>query len=327
MPAADSPRPPAPEGTEPEPVASGPEDQPGAQYRYHRELFPALHDWERTERSIVAFTGERGPRGLLGLDQMGHFGPQGCDLVADAVVAWASGRDRGAGGDGGGDPVDLCELGSGFGGALRYTLDRLTDLAVRVRRAYGVELVAEHCAVSRRISRAQGRTGTLAEICASAAAVPLPDASLDVVVVTGSMPHFPEPGEVLREAGRLLRPGGLLVLTEEVSMTPDGRTASPSFRATHPYGVFFTTPLTERERQLALAGFQDVARLDLTEWATALLAERLKVVRIFHGSVAGIYGTASADLIRDTLTAARAEYLAGRLLPALFTARRSDGHA
>lgn len=291
-----------------------PHGQRGVQYRYHRELFPALHDWERTERSIVEFTGEDGPGGLLGLDQMGHFGPQGCDLVADAVVA---------GGDGahGGTTVDLCELGSGFGGALRYTVDRLTASAVVVRRAYGVDLVAEHCAVSRRISRTQGREG-MTDICASATAVPLPDASLDVVVVTGSMPHFPEPGEVMREAGRLLRPGGLLVLSEEVSLTTGDRAPSTAFRATHPREVFFTTPLADRLRQLEDAGFVDVARRDLTEWAVALLADRLKVVRIFRGSVAGIYGSESADLIRDTLMAAREEYLAGRLLPALFTARR-----
>ncbi|MCD9195219.1 class I SAM-dependent methyltransferase [Streptomyces albireticuli] len=292
---------------------TGAHGQRDVQYGYHRELFPALHDWERTERSIVGFTGEEGPSGLLGLDQMGHFGPQGCDLVADAVVtALGPGRST----------VDLCELGSGFGGALRYTVDRLATRGVTVRRAFGVDLVAEHCAVSRRISRAQGREA-VTELCASATAVPLADAALDVVVVTGSMPHFPRPGDVLREAGRLLRPGGLLVLTEEVGLRPGDEEPSAAFRATHPPEVFFTTSLTDRMRQFAHAGFADVERRDLTEWAVELLAERLKVVRIFRGSVAGIYGTESTDLIRDTLMAAREEYLAGRSLPTLFTARRS----
>ncbi|GAA2279005.1 hypothetical protein GCM10010415_54200 [Streptomyces atrovirens] len=284
-------------------------DQTGVQYRYHRDLFPALHDWENTERAIVEFTGEQGPEGLLGLDQMGHFGPQGCDAVAGAVVARL----------GSGRAVDLCELGSGFGGALRYTVDKLAAAGVEVGRSYGVDLVAEHCEVSARISRAQGRT-TMTELCASATAVPLPTASLDLVLVTGSMPHFPDPGAVLREAARLLRPGGLLVLTEEVSLTPDGEEPSEAFRALHPRGVFFTTSLTDRTDQLARAGFGDVERKDLTDWAVALLADRLKVVRIFRGSVAAIYGGTSADLIRDTLTAAREEYLAGRLLPTLFVA-------
>jgi SAM-dependent methyltransferase len=313
-------------------------DQRGAQYRYHRELFPALHDWERTERSITGFTGEEGPGGLLGLDQMGHLGPQGCDLVAEAVAgavpraggtgAAGSAGVRGGHGVAGGAPgpvagaLELCELGSGFGGALRYTVDRLTARGLVVRRAYGVDLVAEHCAVSRRISRAQGRE-TLTELCASATAVPLPDASLDVVMVTGSMPHFPAPGEVLQEAGRLLRPGGVFVATEEVSLTPDGREPSARFRAAHPEGIFFTTPLARRLRQFEEAGLGRVERRDLGTWAAGLLAERLKVLRIFRGSVTGIYGEEPVDLIVRTLTAAREEYAAGRLLPVLFTARRA----
>lgn len=292
------------------PMAGPGAGQRGIQYRYHRDLFPALHDWERTERSIVEFTGEEGPAGLLGLDQMGHFGPQGCDLVARAVVGH------------GGGPLDLCELGSGFGGALRYAVDRITAGGLTVRRAHGVDLVPEHCAVSRSVNRAQGRTG-MTDICASASAVPLPGASLDVVLVTGSMPHFPAPGEVLREAGRLLRPGGLLVLTEEVSLTPGAGGPSEAFRVTHPREVFFTTPREDRMRGLERAGFTDVVLSDLTSWAVALLSDRLKVLRVFRGSVAGIYGAASTDLIRDTLTAARTEFLAGRLTPALITARRT----
>lgn len=298
------------------PQPSAAPDQRGVQYRYHRELFPALHDWESTERSIVEFTGEEGPNGLLGLDQMGHFGPQGCDLVAETLAAERDTASSAA-------PVDLCELGSGFGGALRYTVDRLAALGVGVRRAYGVDLVAEHCAVSGRISRDQGREG-MTEICADAAAVPLPAATLDFVLITGSMPHFPEPGDVIREAGRLLRPGGLLILTEEVSLTPGDAGPSEAFRAAHPRDVFFTTPVAERLRQLDHAGFRDVARHDLGEWAAALLADRLKVVRIFRGSIASIYGAESVDLIRSTLTAARDEYLAGRLLPTLFLARRAE---
>ncbi|MFF0219891.1 class I SAM-dependent methyltransferase [Streptomyces vinaceus] len=295
----------------PAPHGAPPAGQREAQSRYHRELFPALHDWERTERSVVEFSGEEGPAGLLGIDQMGHFGPQGCDLVAGAVTARAGGR-----------PLDLCELGSGFGGALRYTVDRLADAGAGVRRGYAVDLVPEHCAVGRRINRAQGRTA-LTDLCASATAVPLPEASLDLVLVTGSMPHFPAPGEVLREAGRLLRRDGLLVLTEEVSLTPGHEEPSEAFRATHPHGVFFTTPVAVRLRELELAGFTDVVRTDLRRWAVALLSDRLKALRIFRGSVAGIYGAGPTDRIRMTLEAARTEFVAGRLCPALITARRA----
>ncbi|MER5375867.1 class I SAM-dependent methyltransferase [Streptomyces sp. NPDC002553] len=295
----------------PVPGRQGDTEQTRVQHRYHRELFPALHDWERTEASIVEFTGESGPKGLLGLDQMGHFGPQGCDLVSGLVREALP------------DAVlTVGELGSGFGGALRYLADALTAGGAGVARMYGIDLVPEHCAVSRRISAAQGRSD-VTEICADATDVPLPDGALDVVVVTGSMPHFPHPGAVLREAARLLRPGGLFVATEEVSLAPPGREPSAAFREVHPPDVFHVTPLPDRLRQLREAGFADVERRDLRGWAVALLADRLKVVRLFHGSVANIYGKEPVELIRRTLTTAREEYLAGRLLPSLLTARRA----
>jgi len=296
----------------PVPDRHGGTDQTDVQHRYHRDLFPALHDWEQTERSIVEFTGDSGPKGLLGLDQMGHFGPQGCDLVTGVI------RDVFPH-----TTLNLCELGSGFGGALRYMVDELASNGVGVARMYGIDLVSEHCEVSRRISAAQQRS-EVTEICADAADVPLPDAALDVVVVTGSMPHFPQAGAVLREAARLLRPGGLLVVTEEVSLAAEGQRPSAAFHEVHPPDVFFVTSLPERLRQLREAGFTDVVRGDLRDWAVALLADRLKVVRVFRGSIVGIYGEESVDLIERTLTAARDEYLAGRLLPLLLTARRAE---
>ncbi|AZS69619.1 methyltransferase [Streptomyces lydicus] len=295
----------------PVPGRHGDTEQARVQHRYHRELFPALHDWERTEASIVEFTGESGPKGLLGLDQMGHFGPQGCDLVTRLV------RDTFPD-----DVLTVGELGSGFGGALRYLADELADGGGGVARMYGIDLVPEHCAVSRRITAAQGRS-EVTEICADASDVPLPDGALDVVVVTGSMPHFPRPGAVLREAARLLRPRGLLVVTEEVSLAPPDQEPSAAFHEVHPPDVFFVTSLPDRLRQLHEAGFTGVVRRDLREWAVLLLADRLKVVRLFHGSVARIYGKEPVDLIRRTLTTARAEYLSGRLLPSLLTARRA----
>ncbi|PSM40850.1 methyltransferase [Streptomyces dioscori] len=286
-------------------------DQTSTQHAYHRGLFPALYDWERTERAIVEFSEDSRPSGLLGLDQMGHFGPHGCDLVAE-VVREAFPRRVPA----------LCELGSGFGGALRYTVDRLAAHGVGVGRAYGVDLVPEHCAVSRRISARQGRAA-VTEICASATDVPLPDGSLDVVTVTGSMPHFPRPGEVLCEAARLLRPGGLLVLTEEVSLTRSPRGPGAAFRERHPPGVFFTTPVDERLEQLRRAGFIGTTERPLRQWAIALLEERLKVVSIFRGSADGIYGERSVDSIRATLGTARNEFRSGRIVPMLLSARRA----
>jgi SAM-dependent methyltransferase len=277
-----------------------------AQLSYHRGLFGALFDWAGTQRRITDFTGESGPEGLLALDQMGHFGPHGCDLVADRIV----GSRR------------FAELGSGFGGALRYLTDRLAGRDAPVDQAYGVELVPEHCAVSRTISAGQGRS-VITEICASAEDVPLPDGCLDAVVVTGSMPHFPRPDLVLREAARLLRPGGRLVCTEEVSLTANGTGPSAAFRDLHPAGVFYTTPVADRLDQLREAGFTAEVT-GLTSWAIELLDARLKALRLFRGSAERVLGRDEVDRVVRTLDTARAEFRAGRLRPALVSGIRPD---
>ncbi|GAB3955249.1 class I SAM-dependent methyltransferase [Streptomyces sparsus] len=289
--------------------APGSPDQAREQGRYHRELFPALLDWQRTIDKIVEFTGDSAPSGLIGFDQMGHFGPNGCDRVADVIgQAFA------------GSAVRLVELGSGFGGALRHLADGLPARDVTLRSGTGVDLVAEHCEVSARISHSQGRRN-LTELCASAEDVPLPDGATDVVVITGSVPHFPRPDLVFREARRLLRTGGLLVVTEEVSLVAPGAAPAGEFRRLHPEGVFFLTEPAVRRRQLRDARFTLVLDTDLGPWATALLSERLRAVRLFRGSVDTILGAESANRVHDTLETALAEYRAGRLLPRMFVGR------
>jgi SAM-dependent methyltransferase len=52
-----------------------------------------------------------------------------------------------------------------------------------------------------------------ADVTASADAIPLPDASFDVVVLTQVLEHVRRPGSVLAEIARVLRPGGRLLAT------------------------------------------------------------------------------------------------------------------
>jgi ubiquinone/menaquinone biosynthesis C-methylase UbiE len=51
------------------------------------------------------------------------------------------------------------------------------------------------------------------DLISEANAIPLPDASIDVVVCTEVLEHVPEPIAVVREFARILAPGGRLILT------------------------------------------------------------------------------------------------------------------
>lgn len=51
------------------------------------------------------------------------------------------------------------------------------------------------------------------DILGSAEHVPLPDASADAVILAETVEHLPDPAAALREASRLLHPGGVLLAT------------------------------------------------------------------------------------------------------------------
>ena len=61
--------------------------------------------------------------------------------------------------------------------------------------------------------------------------IPLPDASIDRVLCLGALHHVPNPGEILAELGRVLRPGGLAAFSEP---GPDhSREAQSQFEMKH----------------------------------------------------------------------------------------------
>ncbi|MCW7944577.1 hypothetical protein AAW14_21825 [Streptomyces hygroscopicus] len=278
---------------------------------YHRRLFHALHDWDRSWEGMLDVAGDAAGARALGFDQLGHFGAQGCALVAAAVAAGVEP----------GTAVSLAELGCGFGGALREIVAGLRARGVTTGRCVGVDFVAEHVRLFSTIENAAD-TRTAQPVQADVRALPLSDGCLDAVVCTGSLPHFAEVETVFCEAFRVLRPGGLLVMTEETSLRVSGRDLSDDFLRCHPPDIFFLTDAEERVAQLVRSGFTDIVVRDLTEWADALLGDRLKAMRLFFGDVAEIFGTDETKTLLDTLAAAREEYRRGTVKPAVVTARR-----
>jgi SAM-dependent methyltransferase len=89
--------------------------------------------------------------------------------------------------------------------------------------------------------------GAIDLVC-DASAMPVADGSFDAVLCTEVLEHVPEPAKVVRELGRILRPGGRLMLTAPLG---SGLHQEPD----HYYGGF--TPFWY-ERFLAEAGFENI---------------------------------------------------------------------
>jgi ubiquinone/menaquinone biosynthesis C-methylase UbiE len=106
-------------------------------------------------------------------------------------------------------PLDVLDLGSGTG--------RLSPgLAEQFQgRVYGVE-------PSDRMREAALQHPGVTYLSGSAEQIPLPEASVDAVLMFLSFHHFPDQLQALREVHRVLRPGGVALLRSQFSdVMPD----------------------------------------------------------------------------------------------------------
>lgn len=110
-------------------------------------------------------------------------------------------------------PHDRCvDLGTGTG----HTAARL--LAEGVREVVAVDPSEGMLAAA---ERSYGHLPGLELVQASGDATGLPSGAYDLVTARHTLHHHPDPTATLREAARLLRPGGRFVMVDEI--TPDAR--------------------------------------------------------------------------------------------------------
>jgi len=282
------------------------------QSAFHRNLFAALYRWDTVWEFAIDIAGNEANARRLGLDQLGHFGPVGVELVANRLVAAASG------------PLNrVVELGSGLGGALRQLGQALRAASPQTWLA-GVELVPEHCSVAAAIGRCVGDT-TPHIVCADVRQLPFAAVSVDAAVAIGSASHFSDMPAAISECGRILRTGGVLVVTEEVSIRAQGACATgAAFELHHPSTVFHSTTPEERRRDLESAGFALEAFEPLTDWAVPLLRQRVRALNILAACAVQIFGADAYRRTADTLTSAADEYERGTVTPMLVVARRAQ---
>ncbi|MDP8909861.1 MAG: class I SAM-dependent methyltransferase [Chloroflexota bacterium] len=99
---------------------------------------------------------------------------------------------------------DVLDLGCGFGGRTV----RFAELGAR--SVTGVEISDAIVEEARAFAAERGAAVTFR--VGSGEAIPLPDASVDLVLMNDVMEHVVTPAEVLAETARVLRPGGRLIV-------------------------------------------------------------------------------------------------------------------
>jgi SAM-dependent methyltransferase len=160
----------------------------------------------------------------------------------------------------------VLDLGSGGGIDVLLSARRVGPTGL----AYGLDMTDEMLSLAERNRRDAGAEN-VRFLKGEIEAIPLPDRSVDVIVSNCVINLAADKAAVLREAFRVLRPGGRLAISDTVvqgSMSEDAR------RDADAWAACVSGALEEREYRhlLAAAGFQDIGMevtrvLDLPEFA------------------------------------------------------------
>lgn len=204
------------------------------------------------------------PADLYPFDQ-DHYG----GLAANDALADAAHLARGA------HVVDLC---AGLGGPARY------QAATRGVIVTCVELNARRASAARDLSFRVGLGEQVRVVRGDVTRIPLRGGCADAVLSQEALLHVPDKSAVLREAARVLRPGGRIAFTDWVEWQPlnavDRGTLWDGIAAQDIYGN------DRYVAALAAAGFTGVRCDDITRDWGGILSERLRMYRALRDAAA-----------------------------------------
>jgi SAM-dependent methyltransferase len=183
-----------------------------------------------------------------------HYG----GLDANDALARAAGMTAG---------IKVADFCAGLGGPARYFAQRYgVDVT-------GVDLTPDRVAGGNALTRLVGLQDRVRIIEGDVTAVPLPDASFDLVVSQEALLHVPNRGQAIREAYRILKRGGRLAFTDLIAhaaLTPDDAALLWE-------GMAILTPESPDSYRAKVtdAGFRVISEFDRTDELGAILTERL----------------------------------------------------
>ncbi len=207
---------------------------------------------QRVAASTGCCGGSASPIGAVDPITRNLYGDQQATEVPEAALAASLGC---------GNPTMLAtlrpgetvlDLGSGGGIDVLLSARRVGPTG----KAYGLDMTPEMLALARQNQRAAGATN-VEFLAGTIEAIPLPDACVDVVISNCVINLSTDKAQVLREAFRVLRPGGRFAVSDIVLARALPAAAEQSLRL---WTGCVSGALVEADyrRLLAAAGFVDV---------------------------------------------------------------------